>query len=137
MSVKEVRQMNRAEMHTTHHRGTAAKDVETWLGNSLATILAGLAVAAGVVGMLMVFGYVNEDSTAPFEDGLTWMIGGLILAICANVFRREHHVVDLDDRRQTFARMDPPPPTYRDRPEYTERSEYAERDYPETRRYER
>ena len=80
----------------TDHR--TAKDVETWLGNSLATILAALAVGAGVVGMLMVFEYINEDSTNPFQDGLTWMIGGLILAICANVFRREHHVVDYDER---------------------------------------
>ena len=93
-----------------------AKDVETWLGNSLATILAALAVGAGVVGMLMVFEYINEDSTTPFEDGLTWMIGGLILGICANVFRREHHVVDYDERGFT--------PTTRD-------SGYRDRDYRE------
>jgi hypothetical protein len=89
-------------MHTATRNGyhRTAKDLETWLGNSLATILAGLAVAAGVVGMLMAFGYINEDSTNPFQDGMVWMVGGLILAISANVFRREHHVVDYDETRR-------------------------------------
>jgi hypothetical protein len=101
-----------------------AKDVETWLGNSLATILAALAVGAGVVGMLMVFEYINEDSTNPFQDGLAWMIGGLILAICANVFRREHHVVDSPDMRprgyytESSARTEP---THRERDDDFER----------------
>jgi hypothetical protein len=72
------------------------KDLDTWAGNSLATILAGLAVAAGVIGMLVAFGQIREDNVNPFEDGLIWMIGGIILAISANVFRREHHVVDAD-----------------------------------------
>jgi hypothetical protein len=82
-----------------------AKDLDTWLGNSLATILAGLAVAAGVIGLLVAFGYINDDAATPFEDGLVWMIGGIILAISANVFRREHHVVDADfrDYRQPLA----------------------------------
>jgi hypothetical protein len=75
-----------------------AKDLDTWLGNSLATILAGLAVAAGVIGLLVAFGYINDDAATPFEDGLVWMISGIILAIAANVFRREHHVVDADLR---------------------------------------
>jgi hypothetical protein len=75
-----------------------AKDLDTWLGNSLATILAGLAVAAGVIGLLVAFGYINDDAATPFEDGLVWMIAGIILAIAANVFRREHHVVDADMR---------------------------------------
>ena len=113
----------------SEHR--SAKDVETWLGNSLATILAALAVAAGVVGMLMVFEYINEDSANPFQDGLTWMIGGLILAICANVFRREHHVVDYDSApprgsyggggyREPADNVDRTPEYRERRPEYRE-----------------
>jgi len=74
-----------------------AKDIDTWAGNGLATILAGLAIAAGVVGLLVAFGQINEDATNPFQDGLVWMISGVILGITANVFRREHHVVDPSD----------------------------------------
>jgi hypothetical protein len=90
--------MQRSETREIRHY--RARDWETWLGNSLATILAGLAVAAGVIGMLMAFGYINEDSTNAFQDGMIWMVGGLIMAICANVFRREHHVVDYDERNR-------------------------------------
>jgi hypothetical protein len=91
--------MNRTETYAStgeqhKDRGRTVKDLDTWAGNSLATILAGLAVAAGVIGMLVAFGQIREDNTNPFEDGLIWMIGGVILAISANVFRREHHVVD-------------------------------------------
>ena len=77
-------------------RGRTMKDLDIWLGNSLATILAGLAVASGVIGLLVAFGYLNDDAATPFEDGIIWMLGGLILGICANVFRREHHVVDVN-----------------------------------------
>jgi hypothetical protein len=72
------------------------KDLDTWAGNSLATILAGLAIAAGVIGLLVAFGQINEDATNSFQDGMVWMVAGLILGITANVFRREHHVVDAD-----------------------------------------
>jgi hypothetical protein len=133
--------MNRAEtQHTRYGRTTSAKDLETWLGNSLATILAGLAVAGGVIGLLMVFGYINKDSTNPFQDGMAWMVGGLIMAICANVFRREHHVVDYDERRG-FVGDYPDRQSFRDRtPDYREPverdREFNERDrtYGETRR---
>jgi hypothetical protein len=74
-----------------------ARDIDTWAGNGLATILAGLAVAAGVIGLLVAFGQINEDATNSFQDGLVWMISGIILGITANVFRREHHVVDPSD----------------------------------------
>jgi hypothetical protein len=80
----------------TVNRARSAQDVETWLGNSLAFILAALAVGAGVIGMLLAFGYINENAANPFQDGMVWLIGGVILAICANAFRREHHIVDED-----------------------------------------
>ena len=75
----------------THTRSRA--DATTWAGNGLALILAGVSIAAGVVGMLIAFGEVG-DTITPFEDGMTWLIGGLVLAIVANFFRREHHIVD-------------------------------------------
>ena len=91
--------MNRTETYRETHRPNMMKDIDTWLGNSLALILACLAVAAGVIGMLVAFEYINENNTNPFEDGMIWLVGGVILAISANAFRREHHIADLDDRR--------------------------------------
>ena len=78
------------------HRGSAvAKDIETWLANSLATLLAGFGVAGGVVGFFVAMGYADHpNSLTDFDAGLVWMFGGLILAVAGNVFRREHHVVD-------------------------------------------
>jgi len=67
------------------------------LSNSVATIVAIAAVAAGVIGMLVAFGYISTSQNTPFENGIVWMVGGLILAISATVFRREHHVVDPGD----------------------------------------
>ena len=90
--------MNRTESYESH-KPNMMKDVDTWLGNSLALIMVGLAVAAGVIGMLVAFEYINEGNTNPFEDGMVFLIGGVILAISANAFRREHHITDLDDRR--------------------------------------
>lgn len=92
--------MNRTETYggsTRRDRSRMAKDIDTWAGNGLATILAGFAIAAGVIGLLVAFGQINEDATNPFQDGLIWMISGVILGITANVFRREHHVVDPSD----------------------------------------
>ncbi len=93
-------------MERTHPYGPRwenhARDLETWLSNSVATIVAIVAVAAGVVGMLVAFGYISTTQNTPFDNGMIWMVGGLILAITANVFRREHHVVDPGDR--TMAR---------------------------------
>lgn len=86
--------------HRTHNKTESRADMATWGGNLLAMIGAGAGIAAGVIGMLIAFGYINEDSTAPFNDGMTWLLGGLVVAIVANVFRREHHVLDEDaDRR--------------------------------------
>lgn len=70
------------------------KDVETWLANSLATLLAAAAIALGVVGLLVAFGYINGDSTNHFQDGMTWLVLGLISGIAANAFRRERRGVD-------------------------------------------
>lgn len=93
--------MNRTEYHEV--RPTAGtrmlKDLDAWIGNSLALVLSGLAVACGVVGMLVAFAYIREDNINPFEVGIVWLVAGLILAITANAFRREHHVVDPDERR--------------------------------------
>ena len=83
----------------TERRTGMMKDVDTWLGNSLAFILAALAVTAGVIGMLVAFEYINEGNANPFEDGMVWLVGGIVLAISANAFRREHHITDPEDRR--------------------------------------
>jgi hypothetical protein len=50
------------------------------------------------------FGYIREGNINPFEDGIVWLVSGLILAITANAFRREHHVVDPDERRDVSMR---------------------------------
>lgn len=68
-------------------------DIETWLGNALATILAAASIGAGVVGLMVAFDYISTSINDPFQNGMVWMVGGLILAISANVFRREHHIV--------------------------------------------
>jgi FtsH-binding integral membrane protein len=75
------------------------KDLDAWVGNSLALILSVLAIANGAIGMLVAFSYVNENATNPFQDGIVWLVAGLILAVTANAFRREHHVIDPDERR--------------------------------------
>jgi len=74
-----------------------ARDLETWFSNSVATIVAMASVGAGVIGMLVAFDFINTTVNTPFENGIIWMVGGLILAISATVFRREHHVVDPGD----------------------------------------
>src|SRR2546423_1069058 len=87
-------------MQQTHTGGMqkaehTAKDVETWLANSLATLLAASAIVLGVIGLLVAVGYINGDnSTNHFNDGMVWLVLGVICGIAANVFRREHHVVD-------------------------------------------
>jgi hypothetical protein len=98
--------MNRTEYREMHHgAGTRLmKDFDAWLGNSLALILSGLAIACGVIGMLVAFTYINEGNVNPFEDGIVWLVSGLILAISANAFRREHHVIDPDERRDVTTR---------------------------------
>jgi hypothetical protein len=73
------------------------QEAERWAGNGLAVLMAAAAVGAGLIGLLLAFGIINEDgSTAHFEDGIIWLSLGLILGIAANVFRREHSIVDVD-----------------------------------------
>ena len=93
--------MNRTETYSGYKEGQkdksrVMKDADAWVGNSLATILGGLAVASGILGLLVAFGYINDGATNSFQDGMVWLISGIILAIAGNVFRREHHVVDSD-----------------------------------------
>jgi uncharacterized protein YrrD len=71
-----------------HHR----PDVVSWLGNGLAALLSLFAIAAGVIGMLVAFGVIG-DSGSPFEDGIAWLIAGVVLSLAANVFRREHRLI--------------------------------------------
>ena len=75
-------------------RSTFASDVETWLGNMLATLLAAGGVACGVIGMFVAFEYIDTSVNTPFDNGIVWLVSGLILGITANVFRREHHIVE-------------------------------------------
>jgi hypothetical protein len=101
--------MNRTETYSGYREGSkdrsrALKDADTWVGNSLATILGGLAVASGIIGLLVAFGYINDGATNSFQDGMVWLISGIILAIAGNVFRREHHVVDSDMYRSMGTR---------------------------------
>lgn len=101
--------MNRTETYSGYREGQkdrsrALKDADAWVGNSLATILGGLAVASGILGLLVAFGYINDDATNSFQDGMVWLISGVILAIAGNVFRREHHVVDTDMTRSVDTR---------------------------------
>ena len=74
------------------------KDAETVLGNSLATVLAITAGGLGVLGILGGFDVI--DVNQPFESGLLWLFLGGISALCANVFRREHHIIDEDEVRR-------------------------------------
>jgi hypothetical protein len=101
--------MNRTETYSGYREGQkdksrVMKDADAWVGNSLATILGGLAVASGILGLLVAFGYINDDATNSFQDGMVWLISGIILAIAGNVFRREHHVVDSDTNRSLGTR---------------------------------
>jgi hypothetical protein len=81
--------------HYDERRRTGfASDVETWLGNTLATLLAAGGIACGVIGMLVAFDYIDTSVNTPFDNGIIWLVSGLVLALSANVFRREHHIVD-------------------------------------------
>ncbi|MBF6600227.1 MAG: hypothetical protein IVW36_06930 [Dehalococcoidia bacterium] len=104
--------MQRTQHYETARQSGMAKDAETWLANSLALILAALAIAGGIIGWFAAMGYITHASgLTDFEGGMTWMVGAIILGICANVFRREHHVVDpeetFDDRRSTRPMREP------------------------------
>lgn len=62
--------------------------VDRMAGNFLVLVLAGMAIAAGVIGMLVAFDIIGTTGDQ-FNNGILWLAGGLILAISANAFRRE------------------------------------------------
>ena len=70
-------------------------DLATWIATGLATLLTVLAIAAGVIGFLVGLGRIG-DSSQPFDDGLIWMTGAVLLAVSAHIFRRERHLVATD-----------------------------------------
>lgn len=92
--------MNRTETYRRDNteRARMAKDAETMLGNSLATILAVAAGALAVIGLLVGFEIIGTDR--PFENGLLWLASAITTGLCANVFRREHHILDEDEVRR-------------------------------------
>ncbi len=102
--VATIANVFRREHHITEtatsHR---AQDAETVLGNSIAGLMAAGAVVLAVLGLLVGFGVVNTD--LPFENSLLWLAAAVIVAMNANVFRREHHITDpdamTDDTRDT------------------------------------
>lgn len=84
--------MQQAEsLQRAHARARGAGDAVTWVGNALAALLSAVAIAAGVIGMLVAFSVIG-NADEPFEDGMMWLIGGIVVAVTANVFRREHHL---------------------------------------------
>jgi hypothetical protein len=79
----------------------AAKDVETVVGNGLATLIALGAGALALIGLLVGFDVIDTDN--PFNNGLLWLASSLTTALCANVFRREHHIIDEDEVKGRMA----------------------------------
>lgn len=97
--------MNRSETYGRSERMErmrTAKDVETMVGNSVATILAITAGVLGVIGLLAGFDVI--DVVNPFEAGILWLGSGIIAGLAANVFRREHHILDEDEVRLSGGR---------------------------------
>jgi hypothetical protein len=78
-----------------YQRMRAAKDTETIVGNSLATLVAIGAGALALIGLLVGFGVIDTDNA--FNNGILWLAASLTTALCANVFRREHHIIDEDE----------------------------------------
>jgi len=92
--------MQQAESLPRPREGTQrSSDALTWAGNGLAALLSALAISAGVIGMLVAFDVIGNASE-PFEDGLMWLLGGVVIALAANVFRREHHLAPAAQARQ-------------------------------------
>jgi hypothetical protein len=91
--------MNRTHTYggRTFDRTRLAKDTETMLGNSLATIAALGAGALAAIGLLVGFDVI--DTANPFNNGLLWLASSITTGLCANVFRREHHIIDEDEVR--------------------------------------
>lgn len=90
--------MQRTQHYETSGQHAGMSDLETWLGNSLATVLSALAIAGGIIGWFVAMGYITHASgLTDFQGGIAWMVPAVILAIAANAFRREHHIVEDDD----------------------------------------
>jgi len=91
------------------------------VGNGMAVMTAIGAGALGVIGLLVGFDNIGTDN--PFNNGVLWLVAGIVTAICANVFRREHHVFDESELRTTTTRTSYEPraggaePDMGDRPE--------------------
>jgi hypothetical protein len=91
--------MNRSETYGGRQmdRTRAAKDTETMVGNGIATLLAVGAGALALLGLLTGFDVI--DVVNPFETGLLWIGSSIPVGLAANVFRREHHILDEDEVR--------------------------------------
>jgi hypothetical protein len=88
--------MNRTDTQTYRRNNTrSAKDTETVVGNSLAMLIAAAAAALAAVGLLVGFDVISNEN--PFENGLLWLASAITTGLCANVFRREHHIIDEDE----------------------------------------
>lgn len=80
-------------------RTRTAKDMETIVGNSIATLLAIGSGTLGLVGLLTGFDMINVEN--PFETGALWLGSGIVAGLAANAFRREHHIMDQDEVRRS------------------------------------
>lgn len=89
--------MNRSETYGGRdmERTRAAKDTETMVGNGIATLLA---IGAGVLAAIgLLTGFDIIDVVNPFETGILWLATAITAGLGANVFRREHHIIDEDE----------------------------------------
>ena len=92
--------MNRTESYGRYEKMRAAKDAEFLVGNSLATLVA---IGSGVLAAIgLLVGYDVIDTENPFNNGLLWLASSITAALGANVFRREHHIIDEDEVRRGF-----------------------------------
>lgn len=93
--------MSRAADTMSTRQGTTrkAKDADVILGNGIAAVMVAGAIALAVIGLLVGFDIISNEN--PFENAALWLGSGVIVGLCANVFRREHHVVDPDETAST------------------------------------
>jgi hypothetical protein len=96
--------MNRSETYGSNAKARAAKDTETMVGNGIASLLALLALGLAALGLLVGFDVINVEN--PFESGALWLGSGVVSGLAANVFRREHHILDEDEVRMDTGRSE-------------------------------
>jgi hypothetical protein len=82
-------------MNTRSDSTRKAKDADVVLGNGIAAAMVAGAIALAVIGLLVGFDIISNEN--PLENGALWLGAGVIVGLCANVFRREHHVVDSEE----------------------------------------